>query len=107
MASAESADELLHAIVRDWRTAPLVPADRALCAFATKLTRDPHAMSASDIDALRAHALDDRAIHDAVQAIAYFNYVTQVADALGVEPETFIPPWGGEAHSHESNLGPI
>jgi hypothetical protein len=29
--------------------------------------------------------------------IGYFNYVTRVADALGVEPETFIPPWG---HHH-------
>ena len=36
----------------------------------------------------------NRAIHDAVQVIAYFNYVTRVADALGVQPETFIPRWG-------------
>jgi hypothetical protein len=26
--------------------------------------------------------------------IAYFNYITRVADALGVELEDFIPPWG-------------
>ncbi len=37
-------------------------------------------------DALRAHGFDDRAIHDAVQVISYFNYITRVADALGVEP---------------------
>ena len=37
---------------------------------------------------------DDRAIHDAVQVIGYFNYITRVADALGVEREDFIPPWG-------------
>ena len=49
---------------------------------------------ASDLDALRAHGLDDRALHDAVQVIAYFNYITRVADALGVEPEDFITPWG-------------
>jgi uncharacterized tellurite resistance protein B-like protein len=28
--------------------------------------------------------------------IAYFNYITRVADALGVEPEDFIQPWGIE-----------
>ena len=38
--------------------------------------------------------LDDRAIHDATQVIAYFNYINRVADALGVEPETFVQKWG-------------
>jgi len=31
---------------------------------------------------------------DAVQAVAYFNYITRVADGLGVEPEDFIERWG-------------
>ena len=51
-------------------------------------------MSESDIDHLRGVGLDDRAIHDATQVIAYFNYINRVADALGVEPETFIRNWG-------------
>lgn len=51
-------------------------------------------MGPSDIDLLRAAGLDDRAIHDATQVIAYFNYINRIADALGVEPETFIQPWG-------------
>ena len=85
----------MHALVADWRTAEMAAADRALCSFAVKLTQDQHAQSPAALDALRAHGFDDRAIHDAVQVIAYFNYVTRVADALGVEPETFIPRWGG------------
>lgn len=100
MANAETADELVHAIARDWRTARLAPADEALCAFATKLTREPHSMTPADLDALRARGFDDRGVHDAVQVIGYFNYVTRIADALGVEAETFIPPWGGEPHRH-------
>ncbi len=87
-------EELVHQIVRDWRSAPLSGADRALCAFAEKLTRTPAAMTPADVDALRAHGFDDRAIHDAVQIIGYFNYINRVADGLGVEPETFIQPWG-------------
>ena len=91
---AAQADTLVHAIARDWRTAPLNPVDRALCAFAVKLTHHPHDMTPADLDALRAHGLDDDALHDAVQVIAYFNYINRVAGALGAEPEDFIPPWG-------------
>lgn len=60
-----------------------------------KLTLRQDEMSPADLDVLRAHGFDDRAIHDATQVIAYFNYITRIADALGVEPEDFIdPPWG-------------
>ncbi len=81
-------------MAREWRTAPLSPADRALCEFAAKLTHRQKEMTADDVDELRAHGLDDTAIHDAAQVIAYFNYITRIADALGVEPETFIGSWG-------------
>ncbi len=84
----------MHAIARDWRAAPLKPSDRALCAYAEKLTLQPARMSAADIDALRAAGLDDVAIHDATQVIGFFNYINRVADGLGVEREPSIPPWG-------------
>lgn len=70
------------------------PADAALCECAEKITRAPHHAAAANVEALRAAGLDDRAIHDATQIIAYFNYINRVADALGIEPETFIRPWG-------------
>jgi uncharacterized peroxidase-related enzyme len=92
----EEADAFVHAVARDWRTAPLTEVDRALCEFAVKLTHDQHAMTHGDLEGLRAHGLDDRALHDAVQVIAYFNYITRVVDALGVESEEFIRPWGTE-----------
>lgn len=84
----------MHAVARDWRTAPLSPVDRALCEFAAKLTHTSAKMLPADLDALRSAGLDDRAIHDATQVIAYFNYINRVADSLGVEPEDFIQPWG-------------
>lgn len=92
--TAEAADAFVHAIARDWRTAPLGPADRALCAYAERLTRSQHGVGAGDIETLRGHGFDDTAIHDATQVVAYFNYITRIADGLGVEPETFIRPWG-------------
>lgn len=84
----------MHAVATDWRQARLGASEQALCALATKLTREPGAMDRVDLDALRAHGFDDRAIHDAVQIIAYFNYITRVAQGLGVEAETFFQPWG-------------
>ncbi|MBM3124255.1 MAG: hypothetical protein FJZ87_04180 [Chloroflexi bacterium] len=87
-------DLFVHALVRDWRTAPLSGTDLALCQFAEKLTRSPGAMAQADLEELRAQGFDDRAIHDTVQVIGYFNYINRVADALGVEPEDFIKPWG-------------
>ncbi len=89
-----AADAYVHAVVKDWRTAPLTAVDMALCTYAAKVTHRQAAMTPADLDALRAHGLDDRAIHDATQVIGYFNYITRVADALGVEPEDFIRPWG-------------
>jgi len=93
MTEAE-ADAYVHAVVLEWRTAPLGETDRALCEFAAKLTHHQKQMTPEDLDALRAHGLDDQAIHDAVQVIGYFNYITRVADSLGVEAETFIRRWG-------------
>jgi uncharacterized peroxidase-related enzyme len=91
---AEEADAYVHAVAGDWRAAPLSPADRALCEFASKLTLRQHMMTPADLERLRQHGFDDRAIHDAVQVIGYFNYITRVADALGLEREDFMQPWG-------------
>ena len=86
----------------DWRTADLSGADQALCRYAEKLTHRQEEMGPGDIEELRAHGFDDRAIHDATQVIGYFNYITRLADALGVEPEDFIRPWGVDAHREEA-----
>jgi len=52
-------------------------------------------MGEQDLQTLRLQGFGDAAIHDATQIIAYFNYINRIAEALGVEPETFIdPPWG-------------
>jgi len=84
----------VHAVVKNWRDAPLNRADRALCEFAAKLTHTQDQVNAEDLNTLRVQGFDDRSIHDAVQVIGYFNYITRVADGLGVEAEDFIPPWG-------------
>ncbi|MGD9548369.1 MAG: hypothetical protein AB7V45_12600 [Candidatus Krumholzibacteriia bacterium] len=48
-------------------------------------------MGPGDLDPLRAHGLDDRAIVDLNQVVAYFNYVNRIAQGLGVELESRWP----------------
>jgi uncharacterized peroxidase-related enzyme len=55
------------------------------------VTRAPAAVRRRDVETLRKHGLTDRDILDAVEVIAYFNYINRVADALGIEPEPEIP----------------
>ena len=77
----------MAAVASDWRTAELSEIDAALCAYAEKLTREPSAMEEADVEGLRRMGLSDEAIHDAVQVVAYFNYINRVADALDVDLE--------------------
>jgi uncharacterized peroxidase-related enzyme len=77
----------------DWRSAGLDPIDAALCAYAEKLTRTPARMEAGDIAALRAVGLDDVAIHEALQVVAYFNYINRIADAIHVDLEADMEPY--------------
>jgi alkylhydroperoxidase family enzyme len=81
-------------VARDWKTADLSAEDRALCEHAARLTHDQKSNTPAHLDALRDHGFDDRAIHDATQVIGYFNYVTRVADGLGIDLEDFVKPWG-------------
>ena len=67
---------------------------RALCDFAVALTHQPAGVDESQIEALRVEGCSDAAIHDAIQVIAYFNYINRVADAVGIEGE---PEWSREA----------
>jgi uncharacterized peroxidase-related enzyme len=72
---------------RDYREAPLSPADRAMLDFAVKLTREPRSMSRDDVETLRAAGFDDTAIHDIVQITGYFSYYNRLAEGLGIDPE--------------------
>jgi uncharacterized peroxidase-related enzyme len=79
--------------MHDYRQAELEPGVRALCDLALQMTREPASVSAEDVEGLRAGGWSDAAIHDAVQVIAYFNYINRVADAVGIEDE---PEWDAD-----------
>lgn len=85
---------MVDRFAEDWRNAGIDAATTALLEYAEKLTRSPAGCGASDIAALRDAGWDDRAIHDATQVCAYFNYINRIADGLGVEPEHWIDELG-------------
>lgn len=82
----------MERIKRDWRTAGLNEGDRALLAYAEKLTREPSTATDGDLVELRRHGLADTDLHDAVQIVSYFNYINRIADGLGVDLEDFMAP---------------
>ncbi|HTY76604.1 MAG TPA: peroxidase-related enzyme [Candidatus Bathyarchaeia archaeon] len=79
--------ELVRSLVTDPAAAALEGADRALIAYALKLTRTPRDIQQSDVEALRAAGLSEQEIFEAAFVTAYFNYTNRVAEGLGVEPE--------------------
>lgn len=84
---AEVDHGLADRVREDWRSAGLDRATVALLAYAEKLTLSPASSCAGDVARLRDVGWDDRAIHDAAQVVAYFNYINRLADGLGVDPE--------------------
>ncbi len=63
---------------------PLTPREKVLCAYARKLTLMPAKMRREDLDPLRAEGLDDAAILDLNQIVAYFAYANRTVQGLGV-----------------------
>ena len=68
----------------DYRKAQITDAERAMLDFAVQITEDATRVSREDVDGLRAHGFDDRAILQITLIASWFNYINRVADALGV-----------------------
>ena len=84
---------------------PLSDRERALCQYAGKLTRAPAEMRAADLEPLRAAGLDDAAILDLNQIVAYFAYANRTVLGLGVatagEPLGLHPSEGSPGYQHQ------
>ena len=80
-------EELVEAIRRDYRTAPIDERDRVMLEFVEQLTRDATRITPAHPERLRAVGFDDRGILQITLIAAWFNYINRVADALGVGRE--------------------
>jgi uncharacterized peroxidase-related enzyme len=76
--------ELVEALQKDYRTAPITEQERVMLDYVVKMTKDATRCSPADHDALREVGFDDRGIVQITLIAAWFNYINRVADALGV-----------------------
>jgi uncharacterized peroxidase-related enzyme len=77
---------LAEVIAQNWRAAPLPARQRAILAFAVKLTRAPAEMSETDRAALRDAGLSEREIWDTAAVAAFFNMSNRLAAAVEMQP---------------------
>ena len=72
-------------IAHDYRDAGLERRDEAMLEYAEKMTLKPSEMSEKDVQKLRDVGWTDREILDIAAVTSYRNFITRMADALGVE----------------------
>lgn len=65
----------------------LPPGEQALLEWSRRGCAAPAQCANSDVESLRRHGLDDRAILDAALTVAYFSFVNRIVLLLGVELE--------------------
>jgi uncharacterized peroxidase-related enzyme len=82
--------KLAEQVAYDYRKAPLDPSSKALCDYAVKLTLAPQSVGEEDLVKLRQSGFNDEAMVVIVQVVSYFNYLSRVANALGVDPEVWM-----------------
>ena len=89
--------DLASHVMHDYSNADLDPQTRAILDYATKLTREPANMEEADVIKLREHGLTDEQILSVVLIACTFNFMTRLADGLGVEvPEErqkYVETW--------------
>ncbi len=60
---------------------------RAMADYARKMTLEPSAMEESDLNGLRSVGLGEEQVLDVVLIACLFNFMTRLADGLGVQVE--------------------
>lgn len=73
------------AVAHDYRHAGLDERDLAMLEYAEKITLHPDQVSEKDVGRLRGTGWSDREILDIAAVTSYRNFITRMADALGVE----------------------
>ncbi len=78
-------DQMVAAVLSDWRTAPIDERTRAMLGFLEKLTLSPGDIEPDDAAAVLAAGVTADDFQDAVAACSLFNTITRVADTLGFD----------------------
>jgi uncharacterized peroxidase-related enzyme len=75
----------VRAAAEDYRSLDLPPRARAMLDYAALLTRDPGAVGAAHVEAMRAEGITDEEILNVNMVAGYFNFVNRLTAGLGVE----------------------
>ena len=74
--------------MHDYTKSDLDPMTKGMLDFALKLTRAPRSIQMADVEAPRALGLTDEQILSVVLITYTFNFMTRLADSLGVEVDS-------------------
>jgi uncharacterized peroxidase-related enzyme len=72
-------DDLVNALRKDYKTAPISEQDRVMLDFVFQLTKDATKISREDHVKLHAAGFDDKAILQITLIASWFNYINRVA----------------------------
>ena len=82
-------DELVAAVLEDYREAPIDERLRATLGFLEKLTLTPEELAPGDAEAALRTGVSREALVDAIHVAALFNMIVRLADSL----EWDVPPF--------------
>ena len=83
----------VHAVLKDYTTAPISDEEKALFAFVSKVNRTHNQITSADVDEARRAGWSDEALYDAVSVCALFNFYNRWIDGTGCQD---LPPFGYE-----------
>ncbi len=87
----------MQAVLKDFRTAPISDADKALFKFVEKVNRQSNQIRREDVQEVRAAGWSDEAIYYALTVCALFNFYNRWCDASGVQD---MPAIGYQMSGH-------
>ena len=85
--ASESDPAIAAAVLQRKAPVQLTARENALAAWAARVVRDPNAVTAADVDCLRAAEFTDQQIFDMTVFIAFRVAFSTVNDALGARPD--------------------
>ena len=80
----------MKGIKEDYTRLDVTPAERAMLAYAVKLTVAPSSVGLEDVEGLRRQGFDDRDILDIIYVVCLYNFNDRMADATGITGEDFL-----------------
>ena len=89
-------EDVVAAVLEDWRTAPIDERLRAVLGYLEKLTLAPKELNVADIKILHLAGLSDRAITEAAYVCYLFSVMARLADTFDFDIPT---------DEHVSNTG--